>query len=149
MSRPKFVGDVVSNCLRIAPWEANPRLWLYHGALRAARAGISPSRRRRRIAYGLDVQGEREDAIARLEAGQSLVLVSRSLLSFGVDIPCVECIVLARTTRSLSCTCRPADAACVQRLSNEHCMIIDHGRSVETPGLPHEDFAWSLTPAGT
>lgn len=43
----------------------------------------------------------REHSIARLEAGRTLVLVSCFLLSYGIDTPCVECIVLARPTRSL------------------------------------------------
>ena len=39
---------------------------------------------------------ERADAIARLEAGQTLVLVSCFLFSYGVDIPCVECAWCSR-----------------------------------------------------
>ena len=47
-----------------------------------------------------DEEATREEVIDRLERGSTQVVINCFLLSYGADIPAVECIVLARPTRS-------------------------------------------------
>src|SRR5690606_31052059 len=95
-----------------------------------------------------DDDATREEAIARLEGGATQVLVNCFLLSYGIDIPNVECVVLARPTRSvvlylqaIGRGMRPADG-------KQFVTIIDHGRVVASLGLPTYDRDWSLDGSG-
>jgi superfamily II DNA or RNA helicase len=144
LRRPKLVGDVVQNWLRIA---AGKRTLVFavnkgHGAQLAeefSRAGVAAE-----LITDQDEEDAREAAIARLEGGQTQVLVNCFLLSYGIDVPSVECIVLARPTRSLSMYLQMVGRGLRAAPGKDHCLLIDHGRVVETLGLPTADFGWSL-----
>jgi len=144
LRRPKLVGDVVQNWLKIA---AGKRSLVFavnkaHGASLVeeyTRAGIAAE-----LLTDQDSDESREAAIARLESGQTLVLVNCFLLAYGIDIPTVECVVLARPTRSLTMYLQMAGRGLRPADGKEHCLLIDHGRCVETLGLPTSDFGWTL-----
>ncbi len=146
LSRPKLVGDVLENWTRIA---AGNRTLLFcvnkaHGAALLAdflRQGV-----RAEMLTDEDDEATREEVIGRLERGETCVVVNCFLMSYGVDIPSVECIVLARPTRSLTMYLQMVGRG--MRPSPEtgkrDCLLIDHGHVVETLGLPQSDFGWSL-----
>jgi DNA repair protein RadD len=144
MRRPKLIGDVVSNYLRIA---AGKRALVFacskaHGAdlsQEFCRAGIAAE-----LLTDQDDEAGREAAIARLEAGQTHVLVNCFLMAYGVDVPSVEAIVLARPTRSLVMYLQMVGRGLRPAPGKDHCLLIDHGRVVETLGLPTANFDWSL-----
>ena len=146
LSRPKLVGDVLENWSRIA---AGKRTLLFcvnktHGAALLAdflRQGI-----RAEMLTDEDDEATREEVIARLERGDTQVIVNVFLLSLGTDIPSVECVVLARPTRSLTMFLqmvgrgmRPSPGT-----GKRDCVLIDHGHVVESLGLPQSDFGWTL-----
>jgi superfamily II DNA or RNA helicase len=146
MMRPKLVGDVVQNWLKIANGKRTLCFAVnkQHGeqlVLEFRRAGIAAE-----LLTDQTPEDEREAAIARLEAGQTLLLVSCFLLSYGVDIPSIEAISIARPTRSLILYLQTVGRGLRPFPGKEHCIIIDHGRVIETLGLPHEDFGWTLDP---
>lgn len=144
MSRPKIIGDVVENWLRIASGKKT----IVFACDKAHGSSLTTQFRNAGIACeqltDADEDETREAAIARLESGATTVLVNCFLLSYGIDIPNVECIVLARPTRSvvlyLQCvgrSMRPADG-------KDCAILIDHGRVVDSLGMPHIDRYWSL-----
>lgn len=45
---------------------------------------------------------DRDDKLARFEAGEFDILVNSALLLRGVDIPAIDCVVMARPTKSIS-----------------------------------------------
>lgn len=93
-----------------------------------------------------DEDGEpvREAAMARLASGKTLVLINCFLLAYGVDIPAVDCVVLASFTRSVVMYLQKVGRGTRASVGKTHCLLIDHGRIVDTLGLPTDDFAWSL-----
>ena len=144
LSRPKLIGDVVQNWLRIA----NGKRTIVFACDKAHGAQLVTEFRQAGVAAEQltddDDDATREEAIARLESGVTKVLVNCFLLSYGIDIPNVECVVLARPTRSvvlylqaIGRGMRPADG-------KDHVIIIDHGRVIENLGLPTYDRDWSL-----
>jgi superfamily II DNA or RNA helicase len=144
MRRPKLLGDVVGNYLRIAPGK---RALVFacnkaHGADLAqefCRNGVAAE-----LLTDLDDEDTREAAVARLEAGQTTVIVNVFLMSYGVDVPSLEAVVLARPTRSLVMYLQSVGRALRPAPGKNSCLVIDHGRVVETLGLPTADFGWSL-----
>lgn len=144
LSRPKLVGDVVTNWLRIA----NGMRTLVFACDKAHGAQIVTEFRQAGIACEQltddDDDTTREETIARLEAGVTQVVVNCFLLSYGIDIPRVECVVLARPTRSVVLYLQAIGRGMRPSEGKEFVIVIDHGRVVENLGLPTYDRDWSL-----
>ena len=144
MGRPKLVGDVVQNWLRIA----NSKRTLVFSVDKAHGASLT----REFLQAGIpaeqltdaDDDDFREAAIARLERGDTTVLVNCFLLSYGIDIPLVDCIVLARPTRSVVLYLQAVGRGMRPAPGKDSVIIIDHGRVVESLGLPTDPYGWTL-----
>lgn len=146
LSRPKLIGDVVENWSRIA----HGRRTIVFAVNKAHGAALLESFRRQGIAAEMltdaDEETTREEIIARLEGGTTTVLVNCFLMSYGVDIPSVECIVLARPTRSVTMYLQMVGRGLRASPGKTHCLVIDHGHVIENLGLPQADREWSLSP---
>lgn len=144
MSRPKLVGDVISNWLRLA----NGKRSLLFACNKAHAAALAEEFGRNGVAAELltdqDDEATREAVFARLEAGATKVVCNVFLAAYGVDLPAVECVVLARPTRSLTMYLQMVGRGMRPAPGKDHFTLIDHGRVVETLGLPTADFAWTL-----
>jgi DNA repair protein RadD len=146
LSKPKLVGDVLENWLRIAKGK---RTLLFcvnktHGAALLSdflRNGIKAE-----MLTDSDDEDTREEVITRLEQGETHIVINCFLLSYGADIPSVECLVLARPTRSLTMYLQMVGRGLrpSPETGKRDCILIDHGHVVEKLGLPHSDFGWSL-----
>jgi DNA repair protein RadD len=144
LSRPKLVGDVVSNWLRIA----NCKRTLCFAVSKAHASALLESFNRQGIAAEMltdqDDDQTREEVIDRLESGATSILVNCFLMSYGVDIPSIECVILARPTRSLTMYLQMVGRGMRPARGKTHCILIDHGHVVENLGLPQADFCWTL-----
>lgn len=144
MSRARLLGDVVENWLKIASGKRT----IVFAVSKAHGAHLVQAFTRQGIAAEIltDQDGEeiREQVIGRLETGKTTVLVNCFLMAYGVDVPSVECIVLARPTRSLAMYLQMVGRGMRPAPGKDHFFLIDHGRVVENLGLPTEKFAWSL-----
>ena len=72
------------------------------------------------------------------------MIINCFLLSYGLDVPAVECVVLARPTRSVVLYLQMAGRGMRPAPGKAAFTLIDHGRVVENLGLPTDDFGWSL-----
>lgn len=144
MARPKLVGDVVTNWLRIA----NGKRTLVFACDKAHGAQIMTEFRQAGVSCEQltddDDETAREETIARLEGGVTQVVVNCFLLSYGIDIPRVECVVLARPTRSVVLYLQAIGRGMRPHDGKDHVILIDHGRVVENLGLPTYDRDWRL-----
>lgn len=149
LARPKLVGDVLENWLRIA----NRKRTLVFAVNKAHGTSLLDAFQRRGIPAEIltdaDDEATREEVIARLERGATQVVVNCFLMSYGVDIPSVECIILARPTRSLTMYLQMVGRGLrpSPETGKADCILIDHGHVVETLGLPQSDFPWTLDAA--
>jgi superfamily II DNA or RNA helicase len=144
MSRPKLVGDVVLNWQRIAA--GLPTIIFVCNKAQGAEtcdrftaAGIAAE-----LITDSDDEETREAAIGRLERGETTIIINCFLMSYGVDIPSVKVIVLARPTRSLAMFLQMVGRGMRPAAGKDSVIIIDHGRVIESLGLPTDDFNWSL-----
>jgi DNA repair protein RadD len=144
MDHPKLIGDVVENWLAIANGKRTLLFACTKGHGRALTAEFLQQGIAAELLTDQTPEDEREAAVSRLESGATMVLVNCFLLSYGVDIPAVECVQLARPTRSvvlyLQCVGRGARPSPGKR----ELLLIDHGRVVENLGFPDADFGWTL-----
>ncbi len=146
VGRPKLIGDVVSNWLRIAAG----RRTLCFAVDKAHGVALLGEFNRQGIAAEMltdaDDENTREEVMVRLQTGATRVIINCFLLAYGVDIPEVDCIILARPTRSLTMYLQMVGRGLRSSPGKTHCVLIDHGHVVETLGLPNSDFNWTLDP---
>lgn len=87
--------------------------------------------------------GERDAVLARFGTGETTVLTNVGIISEGFDVPSIECVQLARPTKSLALYLQ-----CVGRALRPHgdkrAIILDHGDCYSEFGLPCDDRKWSL-----
>lgn len=144
LSRPKLVGDVACNYLRIA----NLRKTICYAVNKAHGAALLDSFRQNGVAAEMltdaDDEETRDEVIGRLESGQTSVVINCFLLAYGVDVPSVECIILARPTRSIVMFLQMVGRGLRASPGKTHCILIDHGHVVENLGLPQSDHEWTL-----
>ena len=76
--------------------------------------------------------------------GQATGIVNVGIISVGIDMPNLECCVLARPTKLISVYLQCVGR--VTRLSEgkQFGIVIDHAGIVEKLGLPTDKFEWSL-----
>ena len=146
LSRPKLIGDVVANWLRLA----NRKRTLCFAVNKAHGAALLDTFRRQGVAAEMltdaDDEATRDEVIDRLEAGDTSVVINCFLLAYGVDVPSVECIILARPTRSLTMYLQMVGRGLRASPGKTHCILIDHGHVVENLGLPQSVYGWTLDP---
>jgi DNA repair protein RadD len=144
MSAPKLIGDVLQNWLRIA----NGKKTLIFAVNKAHGQALSEEFCQAGVATELltddDDEDTREAVIERLKSGVTTVVVNCFLLSYGTDIPPIECIMLARPTRSVVMYLQSVGRGLRTHPGKEYCIVIDHGRVVESLGRPTDEFGWSL-----
>ena len=100
---------------------------------------------------------QREEIVEQFKCGQIQVLVNVSIASYGFDAPSVDCIVIARPTKSIVLHLqmigrgmRPAvtEAGDVIKAPDhpgfKTCMVLDHAGNVTSMGMADDLFRWRL-----
>ncbi len=92
---------------------------------------------------GKTPKAERASLIADHKARVFPVLVQCNLLVEGYDDPEIECVVLARPTKSLTIY-RQAVGRLSRPCGNKQVIVLDHAGNANVHGLPEKDIEWSL-----
>jgi superfamily II DNA or RNA helicase len=153
----KLVGDVVDNWLRLA---ADRHTIVFsvdvaHCEMLAHRfktVGI----RAEALHSHMDDE-DRDEVVRMFKAGEIQVLVNVQIASYGFDAPSVNCIVVARKTRSIVLHLqmigrgmRPAvdeDGEVIRDPDHpgfKTCMVLDHAGNVPALGQADDLFRWRL-----
>lgn len=86
----------------------------------------------------------RKRTLERFKAGKIQVLTNVGLFDEGVDIPTLECLMLARPTKSLSRYLQMCGRVLRIAEGKTHGLIIDMTKSWATHGLPDFPRKWQL-----
>lgn len=78
---------------------------------------------------------ERYDAIQKLERGEIKILSNVGILSTGVDMPFVSCLIMARPTMSLNLYLQQAGRATRIHDGKKDFLLLDHGNNVSRHGF--------------
>jgi superfamily II DNA or RNA helicase len=87
---------------------------------------------------------ERKAIMDRFKAGTTQVLVNCQVLTEGVDVPNIGCVILARPTKSLNAYLQMAGRGMRTAPNKEYCILLDHAGAVHEHGFPDETVEWSL-----
>lgn len=92
---------------------------------------------------GMD-KADRDDAIQGLLDGSTQVLTSCEIISEGVDVPSVGCVVLLRPTKSLTMCLQQIGRGMRPKANGGHLTVLDHAKNCVVHGLPTEEREWTL-----
>ena len=143
MGTRRLLGDVVDETQRIA---ADRRTIVFavdrkHGKALAARF----RRCGRSVAYldGETPAIQRSKIIDGLASGEVDIIVNVDVLTEGFDCPPVQCVSIARPTKSLTRFLQYCGRAS-RPWGDERPLILDHGGNCWRFGLPNDDRDWTL-----
>lgn len=95
-------------------------------------------------AHGDMEPDERTKALAGLETGAVQVVTACDLISEGVDVPCVACVILCRPTKSLGLHIQQIGRG-LRPMEGKTCLIVlDFAGNTLRFGLPDTEYQWSL-----
>lgn len=87
---------------------------------------------------------DRDAAIAGLEDGSVQVLTSCEIVSEGLDVPSVGCVILLRPTKSLTMCRQQIGRGMRPKLDGGALTVLDHARNCVEHGLPTDPVDWTL-----
>lgn len=93
-----------------------------------------------------EVDGEtpakkRDSIVENFRQQGTMVLANVNLFTEGVDLPNVDCVIMARPTSSLSLYLQ-FSMRCLNPRKGKTAIIIDHVDNYLTHGLPDDDYDW-------
>jgi len=145
MNTPKLVGDVVSNWGNIA---GGLQTMVFAVDVKHSKALVDEFIRYGVTAEHLDAYSEddeREATISRFRNGDTQVICNVGLYTEGADIPEIQCIDLARPTKSLGLHLQMIGRGARPYTGKEKFIVIDHGGNVERLGFYEDDIEWGLS----
>ncbi|MEY2890783.1 MAG: hypothetical protein RJA98_691, partial [Pseudomonadota bacterium] len=144
MNQPKLIGEIVSNWQRIAP-ERPSVVFCCNIAHSVAvceefvKAGIKAEH----VDANTD-SDERAAIFARVLSGETQVLTNVFLASYGLDIPHLSCVVLARPTKNITLYLQSIGRVMRPFEGQVDCILIDHSGAVKENGFADDDIPWTL-----
>lgn len=87
---------------------------------------------------------ERESILRRFEQGKTLVLCNVEIATEGFDLPDLDCVQLARPTKSLSLALQMIGRALRMAPGKTSAIILDHAGIIAEHGYPVDYRDWSL-----
>ena len=144
VNTPAHVGDVVANYLekgeaRQTICFAVDRRHSIELARRFSEAGASA-----RHVDGTMNTAEREELLRAFANGEFSVLCNCMIATYGLDIPSVSCLVLARPTASIVLHVQMLGRGLRIHPGKEDCLVFDHAGNIERLGMADTEHEWSL-----
>lgn len=137
----KIYGHIVSNYQRLAK---NKQAVVYTYSVESAKR-IADAFNKTHIS-AVEVDGTtkakiRDKYVKQFRDKKIKVLVNVNLFTEGVDLPDVDCVIMARPTKSLALYLQ-FSMRCLNPRENKKAIIIDHVANWKTFGLPDSDRDW-------
>lgn len=145
MNKPKLVGSVVDNWLRIA---GDKKTMVFCVNIAHSKALLDEFTAKGVTAEHLDSFSpdiEREETLSRFRSGETQVLLNIALYTEGTDIKEIEAICIARPTRSLGMHLQIIGRGARPNDRKDSFIIIDHGGNVARLGYYEDEIIWGLS----
>ncbi len=144
VGKSKLVGDVVEHYQRFA---FGKRTIVFATSVKVAEeleANFNSIGVKAVELNGKTDAGQRARSIKDFTAGRITVLINVDLFDEGFDVPAVECVILARPTKSLGKYLQMVGRSLRVMEGKTHAIIIDPVRNVKEHGLPCQARSWTL-----
>lgn len=139
-----IVGDVVKNYEKFAKDKQAIVFASDIGAGERMKDRFLNARIKAVLLTGLTEDSVRLRAMNAYRDKEIQVLINIDLFDEGLDVPGIECVVMARPTKSLSKYMQMVGRGLRVAKSKPHLILIDHVGNVKEHGLPDSKRKWSL-----
>jgi len=144
INKTKLIGDIVENYLKCG--EGRPTLVYAVNVAHSKnlceafnKAGIKAEHL---DAHSSDI--ERDVVFDNILRGETLVICNVGLYTYGLDIPMVSCIIIARPTKSLALYRQMGGRGGRPFKGKKDCIILDHANCIDEHGLLEWPIEWTL-----
>lgn len=141
----KLIGDVVDNWLRIAK-ERHTIVFgvdIAHAQALAERfqsVGVDAD-----VIHSKMAHNTRSEISEQFREGKIQVLVNVGIATYGYDVPSINCVVLARPTKSIVLHHQMIGRGIRPKDDGGHCMVLDHADNVRRLGCIEDEIRWRLS----
>lgn len=142
--RSHITGDVVESYTRFANGK---QAILFAPAIETGRemeAKFRAAGVKAKLLTGDTADKERLDSMLDFQNKKIQVLLNVDLFDEGLDVPGIECVIMARPTMSLSKYLQMVGRGLRPASGKEHLILIDHVGNVTEHGLPDSARRWTL-----
>jgi len=144
INRPEIVGNVVDNWIKYA----GDKLTMVFAINRKHAMALCNEFIRRGItAEYLDANNEdeeRSEVLERSKNGDTMVICQIGLYTEGSDLPWLQCLVVARPTRSLGLHRQILGRGARPCKVKQNFMVLDHGGNCKRLGFYEDEIEWTL-----
>lgn len=144
MDDAKLVGDIVHNWHRLAEGKSTVVFCVTRAHSRHVRDEFLKAGIRAEHVDGETPLDERKAILERVSSGETTVLTNVYVATYGLDIPRLECAVLARPTKNLGLYIQTAGRVLRPFEGKSEALIIDHAGAVLEHGFVDDPIPWSL-----
>jgi len=144
MIQADVIGNVVDTWLRIA---SDKRTMVFAVKVNHSKALTKEFMSHGVSAEHLDAHSSdetREETLNRFRLGETQVITNVGLYTEGSDLPMLECVVLARPTKSIGLYLQMIGRGARPFDGKDDFIVIDHGGCVQQLGFYEDDMVWSL-----
>lgn len=140
----KITGDVVENYTKFANGKQAIVFTTDIETAHKMEAKFSEAGIKAKTLTGLTPDAERLEGMNDFRDKRVQVLINVDLFDEGLDVPGIECVIMARPTMSLGKYLQMIGRGLRVSKDKPHLIIIDHVGNVTTHGLPCQVRKWTL-----
>lgn len=144
MNDPVLIGDIVDNWKRIASDRQTVVFAVKRSHAQSIQKAFLESGVVADYIDGNTDNEERKNILKRIESGESQVLCSVDVLSYGWNSPAVSCAIMARPTKSIARYLQAVGRVLRTYEGKEDAILIDHANVVSELGFVEDDQPWTL-----
>ena len=144
INKPQIIGNVVSNWMEKA---LDKQTMVFSINRKHGKALCNEYIKRGINAEYLDANNddeERDDVLRRFRNGDTQVICQVALYTEGTDLPEIECIVIARPTRSVGLHRQILGRGARPFNGKAFFIVLDHGGNIERLGFYEDEMDWTL-----
>ena len=144
MDRASITGDAVAHYAKHAP--GLPAIAFCTSVKHAQDVALAfrEAGWRAAAAHGGMTPAERAHALGGLATGAVQVVCAAELISEGLDVPAVGCVILLRPTKSLGLHLQQVGRGLRPAPGKQHLVVLDHANNTATHGFAETPREWSL-----
>ena len=144
MDKPDLIGEIVYNWQRIAQGSSTVvfcvnRKHARHIHGQFLEAGISSE-----YLDGDTPKAERKEILRRVDEGVTTVLCNVFVATYGLDIPRLQTVVMARPTKNIGLYLQMIGRALRKHSDKDNAIIIDHAGVIKENGFSDDEQFWTL-----
>lgn len=138
-----LIGDVVDNWLRLSKERHTIVFAVDIAHAQSLTERFQAASITAEVIHSKMPHGTREAVSEQFRAGQIQVLVNVGIATYGYDVPEVNCVVVARPTKSIVLWHQMVGRG-MRPKDGDHCMVLDHGDNVRRLGCIEDEIRWRL-----